>query len=64
MGKKKIEQTLQFITIDMDTWNRFCRCIMDFNKYVDSGSPESSSIKKILKKHDLRFKAGDDNEET
>ncbi|MBR6402947.1 MAG: hypothetical protein IKS48_06140 [Eubacterium sp.] len=56
MGKKK-ENKMQFITIDMDTWNRFTRCIFDINKELDDNIIINYGyIEKILKDNKLRIR--------
>lgn len=65
MGKKKIEQTKQYITIDMETWNRFTRCIFDINKELDDNIIINYEyIEKILKDNKLRFREEKKNEKT
>ena len=64
MSKKKIEQTKQFITIDMDTWNRFTKVIFDINKELDDNIIINYEyIEKILKDNKLRIRR-DNNEKT
>lgn len=65
MSKKKIEQTKQFITIDMNTWDRITKAIFDINKELnDNIIINYDHIEKILKDNKLRFRGVIIDEET
>ena len=53
---KEKENKKQFITIDMETWNRFAKAIFDINKEInDNIIINYEHIEKILKDNRLRF---------
>lgn len=57
------EKKMEFITIDIDTWNRFTRCIRDINKIVDTNTATAFKfwdIKETLENYGLLMEVKDD----